>query len=131
MVTQEELAGSGVDQNEDVNASLDDLVDNHTGILDQKNPIFKETYTPSKIQVMLAELKRISKEFPNDKMIIVSEWTSYLKIIGSHLDSFMSYLTYSGSDTIEERNAVLETFKQPGGIAIFSNFTKILLLPFL
>ena len=73
-----------------------DKIDNHDPeeemadkILDPSNPVFKEHKSSSKIETVLEKLSELKAKHDEtgvmEKAVIVSQWTSMLNIIKSHI----------------------------------------------
>lgn len=93
-----------------------------TNLLTSKNPVFKSDRISSKIKMVLEKVKEILEK--NDKLIIVSQWTSTLNIIASCLSSIKdaSFDMFTGSVPIKERQGIMDSFNTS------NNKPKILLL---
>ena len=53
----------------------------------------------------------ILKEFPDDKLIVVSQWTTVLAIVGSHLKKKdIEYCEIKGDVMLFKRNEIVESF---------------------
>ncbi|KAK1124633.1 hypothetical protein K0M31_006006 [Melipona bicolor] len=91
-------------------------------ILTSKNPVFKSDRISSKVKLVLHRVMEILQK--NDKMVIVSQWTSTLNIIASCLPSIKgaSFNMFTGNVPIKERQGIMDSFNTPN-----SN-PKILLL---
>ncbi|XP_016909041.1 transcription termination factor 2 [Apis cerana] len=93
-----------------------------TNLLTSKNPVFKSDRISSKIKMVLEKVKEILEK--NDKLIIVSQWTSTLNIIASCLSSIKdaSFDMFTGNVPIKERQGIMDSFNTS------NNKPKILLL---
>lgn len=115
-VSQKDLEGSEIENSseEKLNSFTNALSEN---CLNAKNPIFDPYYVSSKIKIMLDIIKdRFVQTGNSDKIVIVSEWISYLRIIGHFLETIgITYDMYDGSLTIEERDEVLRSFNLKQG----------------
>ncbi|KAK9297412.1 hypothetical protein QLX08_008850 [Tetragonisca angustula] len=84
-----------------------------TNLLTSKNPVFKSDRISSKVKLVLDKIMEILQK--NDKMIIVSQWTSTLNIIASCLSSIKgaSFDMFTGNVPIKERQGVMDSFNAP------------------
>ncbi|XP_043513996.1 transcription termination factor 2-like isoform X2 [Frieseomelitta varia] len=84
-----------------------------TNLLTSKNPVFKSDRISSKVKLVLDKVTEILQK--NDKMIIVSQWTSTLNIIASCLSSIKgaSFNMFTGNVPIKERQGVMDSFNVP------------------
>lgn len=75
-----------------------------------KNCFFVE-YQSSKLLELRKYLDKLLVEYPNDKIIIVSQWTSFLNIIGLNLiKSNIWYCEITGEINLEERERTIDMF---------------------
>uniref|UniRef100_A0A499FUU0 Transcription termination factor 2 n=1 Tax=Anopheles farauti TaxID=69004 RepID=A0A499FUU0_9DIPT len=88
----------------------------------RSNPVFQLNRPSSKIETVMAMLEE--KIFgTDDKAIIVSQWTSVLDILGSHLTARnVAYVSLTGQVPVKFRNDIVVDFNKPSGSA------KIMLL---
>ncbi|NXY47515.1 TTF2 factor, partial [Ceuthmochares aereus] len=76
-----------------------------------KTDIFEITRESTKITHLLAELKTIQRNSEIQKSVVVSQWTSMLKVVGVHLQRLgMKYATVDGSVNPKQRMDVVEEF---------------------
>lgn len=74
---------------------------------------FKETHLSSKFKIMMEKLDKILDEHPNDKIIIVSQWTSVLKIMANNLrENSVEFCEINGQVDLFERNRIVEYFNE-------------------
>ncbi|XP_051464792.1 LOW QUALITY PROTEIN: transcription termination factor 2 [Apus apus] len=76
-----------------------------------KTDIFEITRESTKIAHLLAELKTIQSHSESQKSVIVSQWTSMLKVVAVHLRRLgLKYATVDGSVNPKQRMDVVEEF---------------------
>ncbi|NXU88681.1 TTF2 factor, partial [Xiphorhynchus elegans] len=76
-----------------------------------KADIFEITRESSKIAHLLAELKTIQSDSEPQKSVVVSQWTSMLKVVAVHLQRLgLKYATVDGSVNPKQRMDVVEEF---------------------
>ncbi|KAL2723363.1 transcription termination factor 2-like [Vespula maculifrons] len=111
------------EENEDVNekeTGVDHRVTKN--VLTSKNPVFESDRMSSKIKAVLNMVTQILDK--GDKLIIVSQWSSMLEIIGSHLSTIKgaTFREFSGKVPIKDRQVIIDSFND------LSRDPKILLL---
>merc|ERR1719193_3028052 len=75
----------------------------------------KVTVSSSKVNAVLKEIMRIARDKPQDKIIVVSQFTSFLNILQPLLDeNRFQYTRLDGSMSCDLRNEVLEYFRTSG-----------------
>ncbi|VEN56091.1 unnamed protein product, partial [Callosobruchus maculatus] len=84
-----------------------------SGLLNPSNPVFSPNTISSKIQSLLDVLKnKISLK--DDKVIIISQWTSYLEIVENFLKkSGYKFDRLNGSVPVQERMKIVNNFNDP------------------
>ncbi|NXX21459.1 TTF2 factor, partial [Podargus strigoides] len=76
-----------------------------------KTDIFEVTKESTKISHLLAELKAIQSHSESQKSVVVSQWTSMLKVVAVHLQRLgLKYATLDGSVNPKQRMDVVEEF---------------------
>ncbi|NXJ77468.1 TTF2 factor, partial [Trogon melanurus] len=76
-----------------------------------KTDIFEITRESTKISHLLAELKSIQSHSKSQKSVVVSQWTSMLKVVAAHLQRLgLKYATVDGSVNPKQRMDVVEEF---------------------
>ncbi|XP_062428245.1 transcription termination factor 2 [Rhea pennata] len=76
-----------------------------------KTDLFEITRESTKIAHLLAELKTIQSGSESQKSVIVSQWTSMLKVVAVHLQRLgLKYATVDGSVNPKQRMDVVEEF---------------------
>ncbi|KAM6292765.1 transcription termination factor 2 [Porphyrio hochstetteri] len=76
-----------------------------------KTDTFEVTKESTKITRLLAELKAIQSQSQPQKSVVVSQWTSMLKVVGVHLQRLgLNYATVDGSVNPKQRMDVVEEF---------------------
>ncbi|KFO92639.1 Transcription termination factor 2, partial [Buceros rhinoceros silvestris] len=76
-----------------------------------KTDIFEITRESTKIAHLLSELKTIQSHSESQKSVIVSQWTSMLKVVGVHLQRLgLKYAVVDGSVNPKQRMDVVEEF---------------------
>ncbi|XP_017844681.1 transcription termination factor 2 [Drosophila busckii] len=91
-------------------------------ILHPSNPIFELTRRSAKLQQVYATLHQLLEE-TNDKIIVVSQWISFLHIIKTHLETIgQEVLEFNGTMNADERNVTLQEFNDK------TNNKRVLLL---
>uniref|UniRef100_A0A182N2Z1 Transcription termination factor 2 n=1 Tax=Anopheles dirus TaxID=7168 RepID=A0A182N2Z1_9DIPT len=83
----------------------------------RSNPVFQLDRASSKIEMVMKMLEE--KIFDtDDKAIIVSQWTSMLDILGSHLSArSVAYVSLTGKVPVKFRNDIVVDFNKPSGSA--------------
>ncbi|XP_053680813.1 transcription termination factor 2 [Anopheles nili] len=81
----------------------------------KSNPVFRMERSSSKIEKVMQLLEE--KIFgTDDKAIIVSQWTSMLEILGSHLSNrSIPYVSLTGKVQVKLRNDIVVEFNKPSG----------------
>ncbi len=107
------------------NKSVDDL--NVLGELkngaDGLEVCLNKTYLGAKLAKLLEMVDSITENNEGDKIIIVSQWTSVLNIIGYHLKARnLEFYEIRGDVNLFKRNELVESFNKPYNV-------KIMLLP--
>ncbi|XP_043252676.1 transcription termination factor 2 isoform X3 [Colletes gigas] len=84
-----------------------------TDLLTSKNPVFKVDRVSSKMKAVVCKVEEILKN--NDKLIIVSQWTSTLNIMAKYLSSMKgaTFCMFTGSVAIKDRQGVMDSFNFP------------------
>ncbi|XP_042190525.1 transcription termination factor 2 isoform X2 [Callorhinchus milii] len=73
--------------------------------------LFEQTRESTKITALLTKLKAISSSREPQKSVVVSQWTSMLRVVAEHLDRIkLSYVTIDGSVTPKRRMDFVEEF---------------------
>ncbi|XP_062123226.1 transcription termination factor 2 [Drosophila sulfurigaster albostrigata] len=91
-------------------------------LLNPSNPIFEFKRDSSKLRMVFEILQKLLQE-TNDKIIVVSQWTSYLAVIKNRLDEMgHETLDFNGKMDASERGESLSEFNNT------SNNKRILLL---
>ncbi|XP_074753964.1 transcription termination factor 2 [Athene noctua] len=76
-----------------------------------KTDIFEITKESTKIAHLLAELKTIQSHSESQKSVVVSQWTSMLKVVAVHLQQLgLKYAIVDGSVNPKQRIDVIEEF---------------------
>uniref|UniRef100_A0A8C0F2S9 Transcription termination factor 2 n=1 Tax=Bubo bubo TaxID=30461 RepID=A0A8C0F2S9_BUBBB len=76
-----------------------------------KTDIFEITKESTKVSHLLAELKTIQSRSESQKSVVVSQWTSMLKVVAVHLQRLgLKYATVDGSVNPKQRMDVVEEF---------------------
>ncbi|MBN3311580.1 TTF2 factor, partial [Atractosteus spatula] len=76
-----------------------------------RSDLFDETKESTKISAVLAELKEIGRKSEAQKSVIVSQWTSMLRVVAVHLDRLgLRYATIDGSVSPRQRMELVEEF---------------------
>ncbi|KAL7730900.1 hypothetical protein ACLKA6_014145 [Drosophila palustris] len=108
----------------DTNEKQENAIDVETAmkLLRPSNPIFEFERKSSKCKLVFATLERLLQE-TSDKIIVVSQWTSFLSLIKQHLDSIgHETLDFNGTMNAMERKETLSEFNN------LHNNKRILLL---
>ena len=81
-----------------------------TNILTFSNPVFRPERISSKVKMVLATVEEILRK--DDKLIIVSQWTSMLEIVASYLPAIKgaTFSMFTGNVPIKERQGVMDSF---------------------
>ena len=75
----------------------------------------KVTVSSSKVNAVLKEILRIARDRPEDKIVVVSQFTSFLNILQPLLDeNQFAYTRLDGSMSFGHRNEVLQHFRTKG-----------------
>ncbi|ELV14147.1 Transcription termination factor 2 [Tupaia chinensis] len=81
-----------------------------------KVELFEDTRKSTKISSLLAELEAIRRNSRSQKSVIVSQWTSMLKVVALHLKRHgLTYATIDGSVNPKQRMDLVEAFNHSGG----------------
>ncbi|XP_053448178.1 transcription termination factor 2 isoform X2 [Nycticebus coucang] len=76
-----------------------------------KMELFEDTRESTKISSLLAELEAIQRNLGSQKSVIVSQWTSMLKVAALHLRKHgLTYATIDGSVNPKQRMDLVEAF---------------------
>nr|XP_015219962.1 PREDICTED: transcription termination factor 2 isoform X3 [Lepisosteus oculatus]XP_015219963.1 PREDICTED: transcription termination factor 2 isoform X3 [Lepisosteus oculatus] len=76
-----------------------------------RSDLFDETKESTKISAVLAELKEIGRKSEAQKSVIVSQWTTMLRVVAVHLDRLgLRYATIDGSVSPRQRMELVEEF---------------------
>ncbi len=71
----------------------------------------EKSYMSSKIEKSLSIINELLNDFPKDKLIIVSQWTSMLGIIARQLKKqSIEYCEIKGEVSLAKRNEIVESF---------------------
>lgn len=114
----DQLKELNLDDNEISNEKIDhnevkSIAEATTGVLDVNNPVFDKERLSSKIKTVL-DVLRNNVLSTNDKAIIVSQWTSLLKLIGFHLNKeAVPFEQLDGSVPVIKRMSMVENFNDP------------------
>jgi SWI/SNF-related matrix-associated actin-dependent regulator of chromatin subfamily A3 len=69
----------------------------------------------SKVNAALKEMMRIKRDKPDDKIVVVSQFTSFLNVVQPLLDkNGFSYVRLDGTMPLEERSEVIKVFQAEG-----------------
>ena len=84
-------------------------------ILDKSNPVFAEDRCSSKIDTVLQELRKLQEKAEQgggvEKAVIVSQWTSMLMIMKSHINTLgMKCAEINGQVAVKLRGGIVEDF---------------------
>ncbi|EPQ03772.1 Transcription termination factor 2 [Myotis brandtii] len=81
-----------------------------------KVELFEDTRESTKISSLLAELEAIRRYSGSQKSVIVSQWTSMLKVVALHLRRHkLTYATIDGSVSPKQRMDLVEAFNNSRG----------------
>ncbi|XP_066124271.1 transcription termination factor 2 isoform X8 [Saccopteryx bilineata] len=81
-----------------------------------KVELFDDTRESTKISSLLAELEEIRRNSESQKSVIVSQWTSMLKVVAWHLKRHrLTYATIDGSVSPKQRMDLVEAFNSSRG----------------
>ena len=76
--------------------------------------LLDKSYISSKMDITLKMIDQIFEEYPEDKIIVVSQWTTMLELIGHHLKKGnFEYCIITGRVSLADRNDVLVDFNNP------------------
>jgi len=86
-------------------------------ILEMNNPVFKEAKASSKIQTVVAELRKLKERAEetgvHEKAVVVSQWTAMLNIIKVHIQNEGLRMTeITGQVAISARAEIVESFNK-------------------
>jgi transcription termination factor 2 len=74
----------------------------------------KKKYMSSKLESLIDMIEHFSEEFPDDKMIVVSQWTSMLEVVGKNLENRdIEFCEVKGDIKLNIRNDIVEDFNKP------------------
>merc|ERR1712142_286307 len=92
-------------------ASEDEEEDKTDGTLADMKDIFVNV-SSSKVNAVLKEMLRIRRDCPSDKIIVVSQFTSFLSILQPNIkEQGFSLVRLDGTMSLSERSAVVEVFQ--------------------
>ncbi|XP_059740634.1 transcription termination factor 2 isoform X1 [Bos taurus] len=81
-----------------------------------KVELFDDKRESTKISSLLAELEAVRRNSGSQKSVIVSQWTSMLKVVALHLKRCgFTYATIDGSVNPKQRMDLVEAFNSPRG----------------
>merc|ERR1712223_1124281 len=88
-------------------------------VLDPSNPVFKERKASSKIGTVLEKLSELKEKHDEtgvmEKAVIVSQWTSMLNIIKSHVQQLgFKVCEINGQIPVKTRGGIVEDFNREG-----------------
>lgn len=70
-----------------------------------------EVIFPLQITCLINELKKLRRSSPEDKCIVVSQWTSMLEVVGKHLEQMgIRHLYITGKTSVKDRAAIVDDF---------------------
>ena len=73
--------------------------------------LLKKSYLSSKIDMAINMIDELVEEYPDDKIIIVSQWTTMLGLIAGNLDKRdIEYCQISGDVNLARRNEIVVDF---------------------
>eukprot|EP01117_Protostelium_nocturnum_P010843 TRINITY_DN3910_c0_g1_i2.p1 TRINITY_DN3910_c0_g1~~TRINITY_DN3910_c0_g1_i2.p1 ORF type:complete len:1477 (+),score=578.58 TRINITY_DN3910_c0_g1_i2:294-4433(+) len=79
----------------------------------------KEDFDSTKIRVLLQGLHDVSRESPESKVVIFSQWTSMLDLIQPRITAAgWKYVRFDGTLSLSQRNDVLEKFRSDDSVKI-------------
>ncbi|XP_057321676.1 transcription termination factor 2-like [Microplitis mediator] len=109
----------GGNDDEDGEIGVDERVSEH--LLTSENPVFNSDRCSSKLSVIIKLAHDILEK--REKLIIVSQWTTFLKTIGDNLSKIpgATYEMFSGQVAVKNRQGIVDSFNARGN-------PKILLL---
>ena len=86
-------------------------------ILNLENPVFNMNRESTKITIIVEEIRRLVKKKEEEgimeKIIVVSQWTSMLKLIKAHLSKIkIKVAEISGKILVKQRGDIVENFNQ-------------------
>ncbi|XP_060517340.1 transcription termination factor 2 [Cylas formicarius] len=111
----EQLSNLNIDEDEDNDGVMHpsqnekvSLKEASKGLLNSSHPIFSQQWKSSKEKAMFKLLKeRVLKS--SDKAIVVSQWTSYLNVIGFHLkEANIPYYQLDGKVPVNKRVLIVD-----------------------
>jgi transcription termination factor 2 len=72
---------------------------------------FENSFLSSKFFILLEMLDKVLESRPNDKIIIISQWTSFLqKLINNLFEKQICFYYIHGKVDFEERHEIVESF---------------------
>ncbi|XP_058789299.1 transcription termination factor 2 [Phymastichus coffea] len=104
---------SNISINED--GKVDELAANYkidekvaTNLLSTKNPVFDQYRRSSKVRKIIDTVEEIVKK--GEKLIIVSQWSSFLKVIAKNLDNIedAKYEFFTGEVAVKKRQDIVD-----------------------
>ncbi|KAG8848478.1 hypothetical protein FRB91_010772 [Serendipita sp. 411] len=83
-------------------------------------PEMMSSFLPStKMQYMMGYLEDVERENPDDKTMIVSQWTSALDLCSDYLsERGIRYIRYQGNMNSRERSDAINTFMTKGSVKV-------------
>lgn len=89
----------------------------------------KRSYMSSKASKLIDMVNELLDTYPDDKMIIVSQWTSVLNIVGSFLrKQRVAYCEIRGDINLCERNNIVQRFNEDNAVDDEGNPLQVMLL---
>ncbi|XP_072743655.1 transcription termination factor 2 [Anoplolepis gracilipes] len=95
--------------NEEEDTSIDQIITEN--LLTTENPVFNDDRISSKMKILLKMVEEILQN-GEDKMIIVSQWTSLLNVIAGHLSSIKNatFSQFTGNVAVKDRQSIVDSF---------------------
>ncbi|XP_014213023.1 transcription termination factor 2-like [Copidosoma floridanum] len=84
-----------------------------TNLLTKNNPVFSNNRRSSKVRAVLKKIKEVLEK--GDKLIVVSQWTEFLKVVAQNLVNCedVKYKMFTGEVAIKDRQQIVDEFNSP------------------
>merc|ERR1712013_482509 len=121
ILAEEEKEQEGLEGDADLVSAMEDLglegkgqgVKKVDDILNLENPVFNMNRESTKISIIVEEISRLVKKKEEEKIIVVSQWTSMLELIKAHLSKLkIKVAEISGKILVKHRGDIVDNFNQ-------------------
>lgn len=112
---KKEMALEDMFQSMDINKTPVKMADINLAsyVAKDKSEYFEKSAMSGKLEFVMDELNKLRFEKPDDKYVIVSQWTSMLEVVAHHLEtSQISYVIIKGSVPAKKRMDMVDDFNR-------------------